>query len=101
MAIKPVERPESQVEGRLFECAVGTELCRRYEEVMYWREGGTEVNFVVKTQRGIMAIEVKSGRVKRMVGLEQFCQRYKDAYPIMMDLEKGKKFLDGGDFWKP
>ena len=24
---------------RLFECAVGAEFCRRYEEVMYWREG--------------------------------------------------------------
>ena len=84
--------------GRLFECAVGAELCRRYEEVMYWREGGAEVDFVVKTQRGIVAIEVKSGRVKRMGGLEQFCQCYKDAHPIVMDLEKGTKFLDGGDF---
>jgi predicted AAA+ superfamily ATPase len=84
--------------GRLFECAVGTELCRRYEEVMYWREGGAEVDFVVKTQKGIVAIEVKSGRAKRMGGLEQFCRRYKDAHPIVMDLEKGTKFLDGGDF---
>lgn len=84
--------------GRLFECAVGVGLCRRYEEVLYWRESGAEVDFVVKTQRGIVAIEVKSGRVKRMGGSEQFCQRYKDAHPIVMDLEKGTKFLDGGDF---
>jgi predicted AAA+ superfamily ATPase len=83
--------------GRLFECAVGAELCRRYDEVMYWREGGAEVDFVVKTQRGIVAIEVKSGRVKRMGGLERFCQRYKDAEPIVMDLEKGTRFLDGGE----
>ena len=82
--------------GRLFECAVGAELCRRYDEVMYWREGGAEVDFVVKTQRGIVAIEVKSGRVKRMGGLERFCQRYPDALPLVMDLEKGTRFLDGG-----
>jgi predicted AAA+ superfamily ATPase len=82
--------------GRLFECAVGAELCRRYVEVMYWREGGAEVDFVVKTQRGIVAIEVKSGRVKRMGGLERFCQRYPDALPLVMDLEKGTRFLDGG-----
>jgi predicted AAA+ superfamily ATPase len=83
--------------GRLFECAVGAELCRRYDEVMYWREGGAEVDFIVKTQRGIVAIEVKSGRVKRMGGLERFCQRYQDALPLVMDLEKGTRFLDGGE----
>jgi len=83
--------------GRLFECAVGAELCRRYDEVMYWREGGAEVDFVVKTHRGIVAIEVKSGRVKRMGGLERFCQRYQDALPLVMDLEKGTRFLDGGE----
>lgn len=83
--------------GRLFECAVGAELCRRYEEVMYWREGGAEVDFIVKSPRGLLAIEVKSGRVKRLGGLERFCQRYRDAKPIVMDLEKGTQFLDGGD----
>jgi len=81
--------------GRLFECAVGAELCRRYEEVMYWREGGAEVDFVVKTQRGVVAIEVKSGRVKRMGGLERFCQRYKDAQPVVLDRMKGERFLNG------
>ena len=88
---------DTEWKGRLFECAVGAELCRRYEEVMYWREGGAEVDFVVKTQRGIVAIEVKSGRVKRMGGLERFCQLYKYAEPIVMDLEKGTRFLDGGE----
>lgn len=83
--------------GRLFECAAGAELCRRYEDVMYWREGGAEVDFVVKSHRGLLAIEVKSGRVKRMGGLERFCQRYQEAQPIVLELEKGTRFLDGGD----
>ncbi len=65
---------------------------------MYWREGGDEVDFTMKTPRGIAAIVVKSRRVKRIGGLEQFCQRYTDAEPIVMDLEKGTQFLDGGDF---
>jgi predicted AAA+ superfamily ATPase len=30
--------------GRLFECAVGAEICRRYDGVTYWREGGAEVD---------------------------------------------------------
>lgn len=88
---------DTEWKGLLFECAVGAELCRRYDEVMYWREGGAEVDFIVKTQRGIVAIEVKSGRVKRMGGLGRFCQRYQDALPLVMDLEKGTRFLDGGE----
>ncbi len=83
--------------GRLFECEVGAELCRRYEDVMYWREVGAEVDYVVKSHLGLLAIEVKSGRVKRMGGLERFCQRYQEAQPVVMDLEKGTQFLDGGD----
>ena len=30
-------------------------------------------------------------------GLERFCQRYQEAQPIVLDLEKGTRFLDGGD----
>ena len=30
-------------------------------------------------------------------GLERFCQRYQEAQPVVMDLEKGTRFLDGGD----
>lgn len=60
---------------------------------MYWREGGAEVDYVVKSHRGLLAIEVKSGRVKRMGGLERFCQRYQEAQPVVLDLEKAR------DFW--
>ncbi|MFM8983422.1 MAG: DUF4143 domain-containing protein, partial [Spartobacteria bacterium] len=61
--------------GRLFECAVGAELCRRFDEVMYWREGDAEVDFVVKSDGRVLGIEVKSGRVKKPEGLGRFCQR--------------------------
>ena len=81
--------------GRLFECAVGAELCRRYDGVTYWREGGAEVDFIVKTPNELIAIEVKSGRVKRMDGLERFCQRYKEARPMVFDLMKGERFFNG------
>lgn len=51
----------------------------------------------IRSHRGLLAIEVKSGRVKRMGRLERFCQRYQEAQPVVMDLEKGARFLDGGD----
>jgi len=81
--------------GRLFECAVGAELCRRFDEVMYWREGGAEVDFVVKSEGRVLGIEVKSGRVKKPEGLARFCQRYPDAVPMVLDLKKGELLLSG------
>jgi hypothetical protein len=81
--------------GRLFECAVGAELCRRFDEVMYWREGGAEVDFVVKSQGRVLGIEVKSGRVRKPEGLARFCQRYPEAVPMVLDLKKGEQLLSG------
>jgi hypothetical protein len=81
--------------GRLFECAVGAELCRRFDEVMYWREGDAEVDFVVKSQGRVLGIEVKSGRVRKPEGLARFCQRYPEAVPMVLDLKKGEQLLSG------
>lgn len=89
------QEQDSEWMGRLFECAVGAELCRRHEGVMYWREGGAEVDFVVKIGRDLLAIEVKSGRVKRAGGLERFCQRYKEARPLVLDWKRGERLLNG------
>lgn len=81
--------------GRIFECAVGAELCRQYEDVFYWRDGNDEVDFVVQSQQKVMAVEVKSGRVRRMGGLAKFVRRYPNAIPIVIDLEKGTRLLEG------
>lgn len=43
----------------------------------------------------LIAIEVKSGRLKRMDGQERFCQLYKEARPMVFDLMKGERFLNG------
>lgn len=81
--------------GRLFECAVGAELCRQYDEVFYWRDGNNEVDFVVKSEDGVLAVEVKSGRIRRTGGLAKFMQRYPDAVPVVIDLQKGTRLLEG------
>jgi predicted AAA+ superfamily ATPase len=81
--------------GRLFECAVGAELCQQFEEVMYWREGSAEVDFVIKSGQKLFAIEVKSGRVRKPRGLAQFLKRYPQARPFILDLESGTRFLEG------
>ncbi len=54
--------------GRMVETAVGAHHTNAaltgYCEVFYWREGNHEVDFVVKSGKSLVAIEVKSGRVE-------------------------------------
>lgn len=81
--------------GRIFECAVGAELHRQFEELYYWRDGKDEVDFVAKVGGRVFAIEVKSGRVRRTGGLIKFTQRYPEAVPVVIDLDKGTRLLEG------
>ncbi len=81
--------------GRIFECAVGAELCRQYNAVFYWRDGNDEVDFVVKSEGLVFAIEVKSGRIRRTGGLAKFIQRYPGSIPVVLDLQKGTALLEG------
>ncbi|MCI1665941.1 MAG: ATP-binding protein [Atopobiaceae bacterium] len=66
--------------GHLVESAVGAYLLRRSFaegfQVFWWREGTDEVDFVVQQGMSRTAIEVKSGRVKGLGGLDVFCGRY-------------------------
>jgi uncharacterized protein len=62
----PQARADTEFWGRLVESAVGAHLAnaamRGECELHYWREGNREVDFVVRTARNLVAIEVKSGR---------------------------------------
>ena len=57
--------------GRLVESAVGAHLVNALRgtiaEVFYWRERNREVDFVVKSGRVTVAIEVKSGSTKQVL----------------------------------
>lgn len=89
--------------GRIFECAIGAELCRQFDEVFYWRDGNDEVDFVVKSGSRTFAIEVKSGRIRRTSGLAKFMKRYPECLPVVIDLEKGTRLLEGAaldDVWR-
>lgn len=74
--------------GRLVENAVGAHLCNNLNSVeytiTYWREGDHEVDFVVSRGRDIWAIEVKSGRSGKAVGLTRFRNRYPDAHVLLV-----------------
>jgi len=74
--------------GRLVENAVGAYLCNGLNsveyEIIYWREGGHEVDYVVARGRDVWAIEVKSGRSGKASGLTRFRDRYPEARALLV-----------------
>lgn len=76
------------VRGRIVETAVGAYLIARgmkeHFDVCWWRDGAYEVDFVVRKEGRLYAIEVKSGRVKDAKGLEEFCRRNAHAIPLII-----------------
>jgi hypothetical protein len=70
-------RSDPEFRGQLVESAVGSHLVNAEAaglcQVRYWRDRGREVDFVVSDGRGVVAIEVKSGRRRdAMSGLTAF-----------------------------
>ena len=68
-------RKERDYWGRLTESAAGAHLVNGTRgpgiEVFYWRERSREVDFVLRSGRSIVAIEIKSGRAKEsLAGME-------------------------------
>jgi predicted AAA+ superfamily ATPase len=79
--------------GRVFESAVGMELLHIPDgKVYWWREGDNEIDFVVRIEQTIYAIEVKSGRRKRTGGMESFLKVEPSAIPCFVTKENFEKF---------
>jgi len=83
--------------GRLVENAVGSFFLNNLGSLpyrlYYWRKGNLEVDFVLASPGKIIAVEVKSSRMKKLRGLERFLELYPDAEPLIiggsgMELEK-------------
>ncbi|MDX9729756.1 MAG: AAA family ATPase [Bacteroidales bacterium] len=66
--------------GRYVESAVGANLLDGYAKghykLYYWRKGNLEVDFVLVRDNHILALEVKSGRIRGRSGLEQFKKEF-------------------------
>jgi predicted AAA+ superfamily ATPase len=81
-------RRDSAWWGRIVENAVGAFLLNSLQglpwEVMYWREGNLEVDYIVRSPRGLFAIEVKSSRPRPAHGLAAFCSLWPGAKPLLV-----------------
>ena len=79
---------EPKVWGHIFESAIGAHLLSgaitgNYE-VYYWRDGDLEVDFVIKKNQKIVAIEVKSNNDTTNKGLVKFRELYKPHSSIVV-----------------
>jgi predicted AAA+ superfamily ATPase len=75
--------------GRLVESCVGAHLANAAATgecaLYYWRERGEEVDFVVRAGRGLVAIEVKSGRAPQAhSGIAAFSAAFKPRRTLLV-----------------
>jgi len=85
-------RKDREYWGRLTESAVGAHLINSAEgmgvELFYWRERSREVDFVLRSGKTVVAIEVKSGaRKEGLPGMDAFDKTFQPQ----------RKLLAGGD----
>jgi predicted AAA+ superfamily ATPase len=93
LAYLPIRsRLSTEERGRAFEALVGAQLLRTGEDLFYWREGNSEVDFVLKKGRALWGIEVKSGRKKSVTGLDAFKRRYPSARGIVVTVDNYQSF---------
>lgn len=73
-------RSDADKWGRWVESAIGAHLLSAAEEndykVFYWRERDDEVDYIVATDDGCVAFEVKSGRRKMNSGMKEFTKAF-------------------------
>lgn len=74
--------------GRIFESGVGAYLVsqafvNRFE-VFYWRDRNEEVDFILRKQGKIVAVEVKSNAEKNTSGLEAFKNKFQPSLSLVV-----------------
>ena len=82
-------RADSETWGRLVESAIGAHLANAAAaggcEIFYWRERNTEVDFVVRAGRAVVAIEAKSGRRRDIPpGIAAFAEAFRPTRTLLV-----------------
>lgn len=74
--------------GHYVESAVGAYLIsqayRLQFEVFYWRDGNNEVDFVLRKDSKVVALEVKSNHERYAKGLDVFCQKFRPNVALIV-----------------
>ena len=97
-AYQPPEKLAQDLDwrGRVFESVVGAHLSQVPDsDLYYWKEGTAEVDYILRTPKGLYALEIKSGHRKSSKGIYLFSKRYPKARCEVWDFEKSLQFLNG------
>lgn len=74
--------------GRMVESSVGAHLLNtstNNEKIYYWRERGSEVDFVVQSNKKLLAIEVKSSnKPANLNGLKKFAEKFEHTTTLLV-----------------
>jgi predicted AAA+ superfamily ATPase len=70
--------------GRIFEAMVGADLIKSNFNVFYWQELNHEVDFCFEYKNQLIAIEVKSKRIRSSKSLEVFMKKFPKAFPVFI-----------------
>lgn len=83
---------DSKQWGQFFESAIGayilSEAFVHRFEVFYWRDGNDEVDFILKKNQKVIAVEVKSNGESHTTGLDRFRDQFHPLSSIIVG-EKG------------
>lgn len=87
--------------GHLVESAIGAHLLNvslnKNIELFYWRQGDKEVDFIIRSGKKLIAIEVKSNRVKSALsGMTAFNKAFSPQHKLLV----GKDGIPIGEFLK-
>ncbi len=82
-------RDDREFRGRLIESAVGAHLANAAAsgafDLHYWRDRNREVDFVIRSGRNVVAIEVKSGRAPdALPGLSAFSEAFRPQRTLIV-----------------
>lgn len=92
---------DNEKRGHLVESAVGAALLARAPiegfEVFWWRERDAEVDFVLRRDDDLIALEVKSGRQKPTGGMDVFLRSYPSTLRLIVG-GGGRRAVEIGDF---
>ena len=74
--------------GRWVETAIGAYLNQAAQlkqvELFYWREGNEEVDFVIRRNRQVIGLEIKSGRTQSAPGMATFQRKMNPAKVLLV-----------------
>ncbi|MFC1521078.1 ATP-binding protein [Elusimicrobiota bacterium] len=80
--------------GHILETVIGFHLTLLpNSELFYWKHGNFEVDYILKTPKETVAIEIKSGHEKTSAGLKEFSKRYPKIRCELWDHGECKKFI--------